>query len=154
MGDFFPSVKDKKVKPDKCSTCTCHNENSECKKETCPVLECSAEHQIYNPNECCPTCPKELGTELSSSTCTYKGVTYQVTLIIHSCLRCFTNCFQILLQSNQTWILGPCRSCECRAGEIRCAQAQCPIIKCRPNENLIIPQGQCCAKCIESPGKV
>lgn len=55
-------------------------------------------------------------------------------------------------QNNETWNLGPCHSCECRAGEIRCAQAQCPKIKCRPNENLIIPEGQCCSKCIESPG--
>lgn len=54
-------------------------------------------------------------------------------------------------QNNETWNLGPCQSCECRAGEIRCAQTQCPIIKCRPNENLVVPEGQCCAKCIESP---
>lgn len=80
MGEFFPSAKDKKVKPDKCSICTCHNETSHCVKRTCPVLECSPEHQVYRDGECCPTCP-DLVTELSSSTCTYKGVTYQVRSI-------------------------------------------------------------------------
>lgn len=80
MGDFFPSARDKKVKPDKCSICTCFNETSHCVKRTCPVLECSAEHQIYRSGECCPTCP-DLMTELASSTCTYKGVTYQVCII-------------------------------------------------------------------------
>jgi von Willebrand factor type C domain len=77
MGDFFPSAKDKKVKPDVCSTCTCHNETSVCLKKTCPVLECSPEHQIDNKGECCPSCPL-IGAEFVSSTCTYKGVTYQV----------------------------------------------------------------------------
>lgn len=84
MGEFFPSAKDKKVKPDKCSICTCHNETSHCVKQTCPVLECSAEHQIYRSGECCPTCP-DLMTELASSTCTYKGVTYQVRIISVRC---------------------------------------------------------------------
>ena len=55
-------------------------------------------------------------------------------------------------QNNEIWNLGPCQSCECRAGEIRCAQTQCPKIKCRHNENLIIPEKQCCSKCVESPG--
>lgn len=37
-------------------------------------------------------------------------------------------------------------------GEIRCAQTQCPQLKCRPNENLVAIEGQCCAKCVETPG--
>lgn len=77
MGDFFPSAKDKKVKPDVCSTCSCHNETSVCVKKTCPVLECLSEHQLNRPGECCPSCPP-LVTEFVSSTCTYKSVTYQV----------------------------------------------------------------------------
>ena len=85
MGDFFPSAKDKKVKPDVCSTCTCHNETSVCIKKTCPVLECSPEHQLNRPGECCPSCPP-LVTEFVSSTCTYKGVTYQVGQVMSSCI--------------------------------------------------------------------
>lgn len=77
MGDYFPSAINKKVKPDVCSTCTCHNETSVCLKKTCPVLECSPEHQLQGPKECCPSCPL-LDTEYVSSTCTYKGLTYQV----------------------------------------------------------------------------
>lgn len=80
MGDYFPSAKDKTVKPDVCSTCTCHNETSVCMKKTCPVLECSPEHQLNRPGECCPSCPP-LVTEFFSSTCTYKGVTYQVCCV-------------------------------------------------------------------------
>ena len=80
MGDFFPSAKDKKVKPDVCSTCSCHNETSVCVKMTCPVLECSSEYQLNRQGECCPSC-SPLVTELVGSTCTYKGVTYQVSTI-------------------------------------------------------------------------
>lgn len=53
-------------------------------------------------------------------------------------------------QSNETWNLDPCSSCRCHAGEIRCAQAKCAITKCRPNETLVKPAGQCCSRCEES----
>lgn len=78
MGDFFPPVKDKKVKPDVCSTCTCYNETSVCFKKTCPVLDCSPHHQETLPGECCPTC-RTLSSELLTSTCTFKGLTYKVS---------------------------------------------------------------------------
>lgn len=103
MGDFFPSAKDRKVKPDVCSTCTCHNETSICIKKTCPVLECSPEHQLNRIGECCPSCPP-LVTELVSSTCTYKGVTYQVSKMQQIISNSFenNNCFnfEIIEQRN------------------------------------------------------
>lgn len=40
-------------------------------------------------------------------------------------------------------------SIKCRNGEIRCAQTQCPKLKCRPNEHLSTIEGQCCATCQE-----
>lgn len=52
MGEFFPSVKDRKVKVDSCSHCTCYNETSVCMKKSCPVLECSPIHQEILPGEC------------------------------------------------------------------------------------------------------
>lgn len=48
--------------------------------------------------------------------------------------------------------MGPCESCVCRAGEIRCAKKNCPdTTKCKPNEKLEVPEGECCAKCVEIP---
>lgn len=48
--------------------------------------------------------------------------------------------------------MGPCKSCECRAGEIRCAQKECPkTVKCKPNEKLEIAEGQCCPSCRSQP---
>lgn len=76
-GEFFPSKNVTKVYPDKCSTCTCHNESSVCQRTTCPVLECAFEYQKTRPGECCPYCPP-MDTESAASTCAYKGVTYQV----------------------------------------------------------------------------
>lgn len=58
--------------------------------------------------------------------------------------------FDLFFQNNDTWNLDPCRSCRCHEGEIRCAQAKCPTTKCRPNETLVKPAGQCCARCEES----
>ncbi|CAO1441677.1 unnamed protein product [Diamesa hyperborea] len=129
-GKYYQSLQERKIYPDSCSTCTCFNESSVCMKKTCPVLECSSDYQQTTPGECCPHCPP-IVTEFVGSTCTHKGITYQ---------------------NNETWNLGPCQSCECRSGEIRCAQTQCPQLKCRPNENLVAKEGQCCAKCVETPG--
>ncbi|XP_031630390.1 BMP-binding endothelial regulator protein [Contarinia nasturtii] len=114
--------------PDKCSTCTCVNGTSICRRETCPVLECSPTYQKLTPGECCPHCPP---VAKARSTCTHDGKTYQ---------------------NNDTWNLDSCRSCRCHEGEIRCAQAKCPTIKCRPNETLVKPDGQCCGRCEESAG--
>lgn len=76
-GDYFPSAKDNKVRPDECSVCTCHNETSLCLKQTCPVLDCLPQNQHIKKGECCPECNST--TEYAISECTYKEKTYQVS---------------------------------------------------------------------------
>jgi von Willebrand factor type C domain len=76
-GEYYPSAKDKSVRPDECSVCSCHNETSVCRKTTCPVLDCLPDYQITRQGDCCAHCVTEK-TEYASTTCTYKGVTYQV----------------------------------------------------------------------------
>lgn len=67
----------KRYNPDKCSMCTCMNGTSICRRETCPVLECSPTYQKLTPGECCPHCPP---VAKARSTCTYEGKTYQVSV--------------------------------------------------------------------------
>lgn len=84
-GEYFPSAKDTKVRPDPCSVCTCHNETSLCLKQTCPVLDCIPQNQIIRPGECCPKCiNKGLTAEYATSECTYKDKTYQVNISFFS----------------------------------------------------------------------
>ncbi|KAG5673745.1 hypothetical protein PVAND_003765 [Polypedilum vanderplanki] len=126
-GIYYQSHKDKKIRPDACSVCTCFNETAQCQKTTCSALDCPSDNQIIRPGECCPECKPAL-IEYSTSTCTYKGITYQ---------------------NNESWKLGACQTCMCNNGEIRCARIQCPIVKCRSNEFLQNIEDQCCPKCIE-----
>uniref|UniRef100_A0A8W7P356 BMP-binding endothelial regulator protein n=1 Tax=Anopheles coluzzii TaxID=1518534 RepID=A0A8W7P356_ANOCL len=112
---------------DQCSNCTCQNGTSVCEKSTCPILECALEDQQREPGECCPSCP--MPAEFRS-TCAAAGKVYQ---------------------NNETWSLNACTSCECRAGEVRCANIQCPKKKCGPNETLLSVSGECCPRCVESP---
>ncbi|XP_055839337.1 BMP-binding endothelial regulator protein [Episyrphus balteatus] len=113
--------------PDRCSNCTCSDGTSICRRETCPILECSPEYQEMDSDGCCPRC---MTSELRSE-CNYNGTTYQ---------------------HDETWNMGPCRSCRCNAGTIRCAEMKCPPIKCKSNEPVVIPPGQCCPKCVETAG--
>lgn len=76
-GEYFPSAKDTKVRPDACSTCTCHNETSLCLKQTCPVLDCLPQNQVIRSGACCPECTTP---EYLTSECTYKEKTYKVNL--------------------------------------------------------------------------
>lgn len=62
---------------DECSTCSCSNGTSICRRDSCPVLECSPAYQKLTPGECCPRCPT---VAKARSTCTYEGKTYQVTI--------------------------------------------------------------------------
>lgn len=92
------------------------------------MLECAPEYQEIDGMDCCPRCLRQAEVR---STCKHEGKVYQ---------------------NNETWSNGPCRSCECRAGEIRCALVQCPPTpKCRTNEKLVSIPGQCCSKCVENP---
>lgn len=67
----------KRYDADQCSSCTCVNGTSICRRDTCPVLECMPELQKLIPGECCPHCPP---VSEARSTCTYNGKTYEVEL--------------------------------------------------------------------------
>lgn len=111
--------------PDRCTNCTCSNGTTICERQTCPILECS---QMYQEMDgCCPRCVSaEVGTE-----CMYNDIVYP---------------------NNKTWSLDACRSCCCTAGNIRCSETKCQEVKCRSNEELVRPPGECCPKCIEAAG--
>ncbi|XP_049307049.1 BMP-binding endothelial regulator protein [Bactrocera dorsalis] len=111
--------------PDRCTNCTCSNGTSICLRNTCPILECSPEYQEMDG--CCPRC---ITSEVRNE-CIHKGVTYM---------------------NNETWNLGPCRSCRCIAGQIRCSEMRCPPLKCNSNEVKKTLPGECCPRCIETPG--
>ncbi|XP_068145487.1 BMP-binding endothelial regulator protein [Drosophila tropicalis] len=111
--------------PDRCTNCTCVNGTSICQRATCPILECSPEFQ--EDDGCCPRC---VVAEVRSE-CTHQGITYA---------------------NNETWNMGPCRSCRCNGGTIRCSEMRCPQVKCRGNEELKVPPGECCPKCLETAG--
>uniref|UniRef100_A0A4Y0BGG6 VWFC domain-containing protein n=1 Tax=Anopheles funestus TaxID=62324 RepID=A0A4Y0BGG6_ANOFN len=115
---------------DQCSNCTCQNGTSVCEKSTCPILECALEDQQREPGECCPSCP--MPAEFRS-TCIADGMVYQ---------------------NNETWSLNACTSCECRAGEVRCANIQCPKKKCGPNETLQTVPGECCHRVCRKPSRL
>lgn len=111
--------------PDRCTNCTCLNGTSICQRATCPILECNPEFQ--EDDGCCPRC---VVAEVRSE-CSLQGHTYL---------------------NNETWNMGPCRSCRCNAGTIRCSEMRCQPIKCRPNEEKRVPPGECCPKCMETAG--
>ncbi|XP_067632565.1 BMP-binding endothelial regulator protein [Eurosta solidaginis] len=111
--------------PDRCTNCTCSNGTSVCQRNTCPILECSPEYQEMDG--CCPRC---ITSEVRSE-CIHNGITYM---------------------NNETWNLGPCRSCRCTAGNIRCSEMRCPAVKCRSNEEKKTLPDECCPRCIETAG--
>ncbi|XP_043270106.1 BMP-binding endothelial regulator protein isoform X1 [Venturia canescens] len=115
---------------DECTRCTCLNSVVSCARETCPVLECTSEHQTTPPGRCCPQCPL---VEESRASCTYGGRTYG---------------------NGETWKLDPCKACACMQGTVRCAMSLCPPLNtpCPPNTRFEHPEGQCCPRCVESDG--
>ncbi|XP_034945608.1 BMP-binding endothelial regulator protein isoform X2 [Chelonus insularis] len=115
---------------DHCTRCLCTNSTISCYKETCPILECTNEHQVTLPGRCCPQCPV---VEESRASCTYGGRTYL---------------------DGESWKLDSCKACACMQGKVRCAMPMCsPLsVPCPPNSRLEHPEGQCCPKCVESDG--
>ncbi|XP_062130761.1 BMP-binding endothelial regulator protein isoform X1 [Drosophila sulfurigaster albostrigata] len=111
--------------PDRCTNCTCLNGTSVCQRATCPILECAPEFQ--EEDGCCPRCAV---AEMRSE-CSHQGITYL---------------------NNETWNMGPCRSCRCNGGTISCSEMRCQAVHCRPNEELKVPPGECCPKCMEIAG--
>lgn len=62
---------------DRCTNCTCLNETSVCRRNSCPVLECSPELQVKVPGSCCKKCtmPEEVRSQ-----CSYGGKVYEASV--------------------------------------------------------------------------
>lgn len=127
------------------AACTCANGTSVCRKITCPVLECAPELQRFTTTamigtsdddvgDCCAVCPPAQplhgGAEVAarSAACDWRGQVYA---------------------SNATWTVGPCKSCRCVAGEVRCVWTNCPKLKCKANESVVQQPEHCCPQCEE-----
>ncbi|KAK7793066.1 hypothetical protein R5R35_007423 [Gryllus longicercus] len=111
--------------PDHCTHCKCTNGTSVCRRQTCPVLECAAQHTTHG--QCCPKCqPVDLKR---NATCTIAGHTYK---------------------DGESWRLGPCKSCLCHQGQVRCAVQMCPACPTGFKEER--HPGECCQRCVESDG--
>lgn len=66
---------------DRCSNCTCLNETSVCRRNSCPILDCSPELQIKVPGSCCKKCvmPEEVRSQ-----CSYGGKVYEASIFLKS----------------------------------------------------------------------
>lgn len=114
---------------DSCTCCTCVNSTLSCVRDTCPVLECPSELQTTAPGRCCKQCP---AVQESRASCSVGGRTYQ---------------------DDENWQLDSCKTCICKQGKVRCAMLVCPPVSpCPPGSKLEHPEGQCCARCVESDG--
>ncbi|KAK9876873.1 hypothetical protein WA026_015904 [Henosepilachna vigintioctopunctata] len=114
---------------DRCTDCICTNETSVCKRNACPVLDCSPELQKTVPGSCCKTCvvPEEFRSQ-----CFYEGKVYE---------------------DGQSWRMDACRSCKCHKGMPSCAMIRCNVtLPCGPGTKLVHLPGECCKKCQEVDG--
>ncbi|KAK3916859.1 BMP-binding endothelial regulator protein [Frankliniella fusca] len=114
---------------DHCTTCSCVNGTSLCRRPSCPALDCPAEQQQTAPGQCCSTCTTALE---SRAACTLSGQTYQ---------------------DGQQWRLGPCKWCMCSGGVARCTVERCPAQQqCPPHQRLQQVDAECCPKCVDTDG--
>ncbi|XP_049775925.1 BMP-binding endothelial regulator protein [Schistocerca cancellata] len=120
------------AEPDPCTTCRCHrNGTAVCHRQVCPVLDCPEENQeLPPPGRCCGHCRLTLPSHAS---CTAGNITRQ---------------------DGDVWQPGPCHSCECRQGQVRCVMQMCPQqnVPCPPNYKLEHKANECCPRCVESDG--
>uniref|UniRef100_A0A8C4Z636 Fraser extracellular matrix complex subunit 1 n=1 Tax=Gadus morhua TaxID=8049 RepID=A0A8C4Z636_GADMO len=56
-----------------------------------------------------------------------------------------------LFSHGDVWSSTPCSRCVCQDGDIACSAAQCQPVTCQPEQNLVIPAGGCCPRCVSNP---
>lgn len=115
---------------DPCTTCICHQGYITCKRATCPILNCSQEHQILRENECCPTCSAAAYFE---NVCHMHGM-------IH--------------KDGEEWQKDQCTSCNCINGSVSCHTLPCEYFNkpCPPGYRRIESEHECCPRCEKAPG--
>ncbi|KAK8735832.1 hypothetical protein OTU49_005332 [Cherax quadricarinatus] len=115
---------------DPCTTCTCHEGYITCQRATCPILNCSQEHQITQENECCPSCSAAGQLE---SACHMHGM-------IHN--------------DGEEWKRDQCTSCTCTNGAVSCHTLPCEYFNkpCPPGQRRVESEHECCPRCEDAPG--
>lgn len=125
-------IEGEKYDIDHCTTCTCSNETSVCHRKSCPILNCSHQYQIKNPDRCCKICRTPEQISSINTQCSYRGNTYE---------------------DGQTWQLDACSSCKCQGGMPRCAMTRCnDTMACPQGTHFVREAGECCGKCKENEG--
>nr|XP_057925745.1 extracellular matrix protein FRAS1 isoform X1 [Doryrhamphus excisus] len=111
--------------PSPCTRCECSRGAVSCAARRCPSVHCPDDHSPFTPaGECCPKCGS------TGSSCSWQNSVYR---------------------DGQEWQPSRCSRCVCHNGDVRCSVAECPPVACKPNENLVIPPGQCCPRCVSNP---
>ncbi|XP_066263526.1 BMP-binding endothelial regulator protein-like isoform X1 [Branchiostoma lanceolatum] len=125
------------VKVDACTTCTCkvspppQESTMVCSKMTCPVkLDCD-EYEPRGEGVCCPVCKAREPVE-QYRTCEMQGLTYQ---------------------HGESFLDDTCTMCTCTNGTLYCQIEVCDNnVACPDGHSLKKFEGECCPRCIETPG--
>uniref|UniRef100_A0A3Q1EVU2 VWFC domain-containing protein n=1 Tax=Acanthochromis polyacanthus TaxID=80966 RepID=A0A3Q1EVU2_9TELE len=111
--------------PSSCSLCVCSRGSVSCSAKPCPQLTCPPDQSLFTPEgECCPKCGR------NGASCSWQGAPYR---------------------DGQQWNPSSCSRCFCSDGQVQCSVAECRQVACKPDENLVIPAGQCCPQCVSNP---
>ncbi|XP_017774724.1 PREDICTED: BMP-binding endothelial regulator protein-like [Nicrophorus vespilloides] len=118
-------------KIDRCTECNCINQTSICVRQSCPILNCTADMQKKRPDSCCYECMIPETFEWTTK-CVINGNVYQ---------------------NGQSWRLDACSSCKCNNGMPSCARTRCNVTEpCPYGTHLVHAKGDCCPKCQEKEG--
>uniref|UniRef100_A0A3Q1CIX6 VWFC domain-containing protein n=1 Tax=Amphiprion ocellaris TaxID=80972 RepID=A0A3Q1CIX6_AMPOC len=116
---------DSQWSPSSCSLCVCSRGSVSCSAKPCPQLTCPPDQTLFTPEgECCPKCGR------NGASCSWQGAPYR---------------------DGQQWNPSSCSRCSCSDGQVQCWVAECRQVACKPDENLVIPAGQCCPQCVSNP---
>ncbi|XP_059921872.1 extracellular matrix protein FRAS1 isoform X2 [Gadus macrocephalus] len=111
--------------PSPCEECVCSGGSVSCSPLPCPPLLCPP-HQTLRTlaGQCCPICVR------TGASCSVQGE---------------------LFSHGDVWSSTPCSRCVCQDGDIACSAAECQPVTCQPEQNLVIPAGGCCPRCVSNP---
>lgn len=116
---------DSQWSPSPCTDCFCSRGAVSCRVRPCPPLACPAHQRPFTPaGGCCPECGRD------GDSCQWQGSVYR---------------------DGEQWKPSLCSRCVCADGRVQCAVAECQPVACKANENLVIPPGQCCPRCVSNP---
>ncbi|CAL8334059.1 unnamed protein product [Arctogadus glacialis] len=111
--------------PSPCEECVCSGGSVSCSPLPCPPLLCPPNQTLRTlAGQCCPICVR------TGASCSVQGE---------------------LFSHGDVWSSTPCSRCVCQDGDIACSAAECQPVTCQPEQNLVIPAGGCCPRCVSNP---